>query len=221
MTSGTIIITTSPIPSNPSLEIISNVISSLKENPILSSWLFVLVCDGVSNSSAENNSWKAGKITAESNENYQEFKKELCNIYIPQPQQVSQELYQVGKRTFSSVTKKSGDDFIILEHSIRVGFALAVKSAFDMVVETDLVLINQHDWIFINDPPLHKIVNIFSLEVDNVNYIAFASRRCRKYHTHNSNDIIRMIKREGAEIETMGGLPFCRLYFWYDRLFLL
>lgn len=234
-----VVISSSPIPSNPSIEMIEQVILRVfEEKPAL----VVLVFDGHSKLSTQSDrcEWKSGRINEDAAHNYEIFKanvvKLLTRIHSSfEPDQPDQpELYKeqsrynikVGTNTTSTVNKtiynfkNAITQIVLIEHSIRVGFALGVSSALDQIT-TDFVLINQHDWLLLvrirgddtKDVPIIKLLRIME-ERNDMNYISFISRRSLKYATNNTSELLNAM---GSEVITIDDEDFARLFFWYDR----
>eukprot|EP00935_MAST-01C_sp_MAST-1C-sp1_P000249 g249.t1 len=120
----TVLITTSPVPSNPLTSMIEQVIESLSTVPHLAGCAMVIVCDGHNEHKA--NVWKAGKVTAEGAANYQLYLDNLAALVTAG---------KLGAQT----------SLVLLDG--RHGQALAVKAGLDYV-ETELVLVHQHDLLF-------------------------------------------------------------------------
>ena len=77
-----IIITTSPIKSNPSTSVIDMALESIRKQEYLKNKQIFIVCDGVTVSD-EKNAFKSGKITEENREKYIGFKQNLRKIEGP------------------------------------------------------------------------------------------------------------------------------------------
>lgn len=72
-----IIITTSPIQSNPSTQVIDRAIASIKMQPSLKDIEIYIICDGVKNSPENISKFKSGVVSSESLAKYEEYKNNL------------------------------------------------------------------------------------------------------------------------------------------------
>ena len=72
----TMILTTSPIPTCPAIDMISITLDSIYRNPQLRKVKLLLVCDG-SKVVAKKNAYRSGRVTAEAQQKYTEYKANL------------------------------------------------------------------------------------------------------------------------------------------------
>ena len=147
----TIIITTSPIKSHPSTELLDDTIGAFKLVDGLDDCDKIIMCDGYNIVEDGKVAFKKAKVTAETIVNYTKFKdtiqkKALCNMY---------------KYT------------TINEQNARNGFAKNIKIALDLV-KTPYVMIVQHDQLFARNVDIHSIINSMKLNSD-INYVGMIS----------------------------------------------
>ena len=72
----TMILTTSPVPTNPAISMISLTLDSIYRNPQLKYVRLLLVCDGTKLVS-KRSAFRSGKVTAEAQEKYDAYKTNL------------------------------------------------------------------------------------------------------------------------------------------------
>lgn len=197
------VITSSPIRSNPSTEMIDRLfLSTASFSPGLISGT-IIVFDGYT--FAEKEEWKQSRINQTSIDNYKLFKsmvKERFGKVLDR--KIKRQ--QIGTNSYANVQICFyAKNLITIEHDTRVGFALALYSGLEFV-HTPLVLINQHDWIILPEVPLGEIIDTMEA-VPAMNYIGFVSRRSTQYHLKYNQDIL-----------LLNNLSFCKLFFWFDRI---
>ena len=140
----TIIITTSPIKSHPSTDVLDQVIESFNLIDELNDCKKLIICDGYQIIS--NNKYKSGKITQEVATNYE--------LYI------------------ESITDKYNNS-VIIKRDNRYGFAENVKYALDLVM-TEYVIIIQHDQIFLRNIDFKDIIDMMVkyTDINYINFIS-------------------------------------------------
>jgi hypothetical protein len=243
----TIIITTSPIPSNPHLDIISKVFECIEKDNFLCLCPIIIVCDGYQQ--WEKNQWKSSRITQEAARRYEEFQTNLYSrLGLSEKQENGDETtlhFQLGTNTFSNARVRIDKEkrITVISHSIRCGFALAVKSGLEFC-ETEVVLIHQHDWILNANLPLEALVNLIihqqeqralndeeveeeGEKSDPINYIGFITRKNLLYNDNFSGKLFQSEIRKSGVVEFQSHsssnssadetIPLTRLYFYYDR----
>ena len=147
----TIIITTSPVKSHPSTELLDDTIDAFKLVDGLDDCDKIIMCDGYNIVEDDKIAYKKSKVTAETILNYTKFidkikKKALCNVY-----------------KYATIN----------EQSTRNGFAKNVKIAIDSV-RTPYVMIVQHDQIFTRNVDIHSVITSMNLNSD-INYVGMVS----------------------------------------------
>jgi hypothetical protein len=204
------IVTTSPIPSNPSTEMIDKVLGRLFS---ISNNSVIIVFDGATVIDCqEQEAVKSSRIHQKSMDKYSEFKAAV-EAGLGRLLGVENTVQQVGKRTWSEVECKTFERATVISHSIRIGFALAVYSGLQRV-RTKFVIVNQHDWLLSKDTPLDAIISTMDRH-DELNYVGFTSRMSKEYHK-KARRVVEFSKESDVIVE-FDGMPFCRLFFFYDR----
>lgn len=202
------IITTSPIPLNPSTSMISQVLDSTKRLVNHT----IIIFDGFKTSpiiKQEYKAFKSCKITRESSLKYLEFISNFHQLIdnIDQLQSVDF-LSEKFASKFSNMKVSRYINHTLIVHDINIGFALAVKSAFEFI-KTEYILINQHDWKIVKEIPIHGLIDILDSNPD-FNYIGFVSRRSLNYTVSNHLN-------QTTTTLSINNLDFAKLFFWYDR----
>ncbi|KAK4145603.1 uncharacterized protein C8A04DRAFT_10490 [Dichotomopilus funicola] len=175
----TVIITTSPTPSAPSTELLSQIILSFQQHcPGLTQCRLILVLDTYDHISSTAR-LKKGHVTAEGAQNYIEYKENAKHLILREyasgqggsEESAPQELIEeVGEAEFGSlayahqnnsvplfITKTPDGRVVFIEPSQRLGFGLAVRTALRLT-ETPYVWIQQHDWGLVSDIPLRPLL---------------------------------------------------------------
>ncbi|KAH6617740.1 hypothetical protein B0J18DRAFT_445987 [Chaetomium sp. MPI-SDFR-AT-0129] len=177
----TVIITTSPTPSAPSTELLSQIILSFQQHcPGLTQCRVILVLDTYDHISSKAR-LKKGHVTAEGAQNYIEYKENAKHLILREyasgqggsEESAPQELIEeVGEAEFGSlayahqnnsvplfITKTPDGQVVFIEPSQRLGFGLAVRSALRLT-ETPYVWIQQHDWGLVSNIPLRPLLTL-------------------------------------------------------------
>lgn len=209
----TVIITTSPTPSAPSTELLSQIIISFRQHcPDLAQCRVVLVLDTYDHISSTAR-LKKGHVTAEGARKYAEYKENAKKLILREYAAVGTEdhalLEEYDEAEFGSVAyaqqtnavpltiTKTGDGRItFVEPLQRLGFGLAVRSALRLI-ETPYVWIQQHDWTLVSDIPLRPLLTVMQQQSQHaaadvndleavtvpVKYVCFPSIRMVQYAT--------------------------------------
>ncbi|KAH6842683.1 hypothetical protein B0I37DRAFT_382553 [Chaetomium sp. MPI-CAGE-AT-0009] len=172
----TLIITTSPTPSAPSTDLISQIFASFREFcPELTRCRVILVLDTYDHISSTAR-LKKGHVTAEGARNYAEYKDNAKRLILEEyaPDRKSHHLQDLvedydeaeyGSTAYAqqtnavplAITKTQDERIIFIEPLQRLGFGLAVRSALRLT-ETPYVWIQQHDWALVSDIPLRPLL---------------------------------------------------------------
>mmetsp|Transcript_94971 Transcript_94971/g.207720 ORF Transcript_94971/g.207720 Transcript_94971/m.207720 type:complete len:438 (-) Transcript_94971:505-1818(-) len=182
-----VLITTSPVPSNPSTMMLEAVLASFSRIPGLSGCPIVLVCDGFRYSG--KSTWKAGQVTEDAAVAYEEYKKNLEGL-------------------LESKILPPGTKIVILEG--RNGQALAVKAGLSQV-ETPFVLVHQHDLEFMFDFNLPRVLDVLEDESNDVKYVGMPLLTNLHYEA-----IAYQHHGVRVEEVLVGGLKLVPIVFWYD-----
>ncbi|KAK4212437.1 hypothetical protein QBC37DRAFT_193233 [Rhypophila decipiens] len=175
----TLIFTTSPTPSAPSTELLSEVIHSFQKHcPSLTACRVILVIDTFDRVSSQNR-LKKGTVTADGATKFAEYKQNAKNLIINEysrrfdKDEANNELTVAeGEAEYGSdvyaqqtnavpltITKTRNGLVTFIEPDQRLGFGLAVRSALRLT-ETPYVWVQQHDWSLVSDIPLTPLLDI-------------------------------------------------------------
>ena len=193
-----LIITTSPTPSAPSTELISEVIRSFHEYcPELLSCAVVVVFD-VFDHVTERARLKKGRVTVAGAASYAAYKENIKNLIKDEYLGTNRERswvetqgeaeYGLTMRTYGavplSISTTDNKKVTFIEPSQRLGFGLAVRSALRLV-ETPYVWVQQHDWVLASTIPVQALVSVMADSVSDpvapVHYVAFPAGRMLSY----------------------------------------
>ena len=187
----TIILTTSPIKSHPSTTVIDLVIDSVNkhlssENKIK----IIIVCDG----------YKTKKSNQKSN-----YKSAIIN-------DIEVDNY---KQYIQNIKSKYHDHNIdIIVRDKNYGFAKNIFHVMKTFVQTKYVMILQHDWIFISNLNIDKMINLMEQNRE-IFYLNFQSSTTIDYINKMQNNYYNKILTE--DYITKCGTKLLKLPFWYDK----
>jgi hypothetical protein len=174
---------------------------------------FVIVFDGYKESIKE--ALKSGKTSAKGIENYEIYKTNAFRFFIKKfnldPQNACKfySNYTLGKDQIElDITQiESKDNALARKISLlhvsghALGFAHAVNCGLQFV-QTPLVLVLQHDWMFVKEIPLEEILDEM-LQNDEITYITFPTKW----------NLVQQKKWEARLDHSK--IPLKRLSFWY------
>jgi hypothetical protein len=189
----TVIVTSSPVMSNPLTSMIEHVFETMCQVPGLADCSKILVCDGhkLMTSKTKTTQWKSGKITENQGTHYQSY-IEACHG-----------LAERGAPGFRNTQ--------VLELPDRHGFAFAVQAALDHV-RTPYVMVIQHDHSFARAFDLPKLLRTMEATPEEYKYVGLLSASTMNYpRTTLSKFNVRVEPKE------VGGLGLVPLLFWYDK----
>lgn len=182
-----VLITTSPVPSNPSTMMLEAVLNTFSRVEGLSECPLILVCDGYN--LCDKSTWKAGRITEDAAKRYEEYLENL-------------------EKLLTSGHFPAGTQIVMLDG--RNGQSLGVRAGLDQV-ETPHVLVHQHDLEFTFDFGLEKVLNVLDDEQNDVKYVGMPLLTNLHYEAcawqHHG---VRV------EAQVHGGLDLVPIVFWYD-----
>jgi hypothetical protein len=96
----------------------------------------------------------------------------------------------------------------------RLGFALALKEALALV-ETEFVMVVQHDWAFLRPFPLERVLRVMQTHPE-VKYVGLPSTSSLTYaETASVRD--PGLRSHMTSQEARFGLPLYPLLFWFDK----
>lgn len=189
----TLIVTTSAIRSNPSLDMLTSTLESYlrvlpKECPT------ILVCDGCFTVECDKPpQHKAGRVTEEEKTKYVEY------------------IRRIREAAAANTGPLSG--ISILELATRQGFGFAVRAALLHEVRTRFVMIVQHDQQLVRPFDLARVLRTMATHPEEVKYVGLASKTTQHYATNVRGRHGLTLRRTRA----YGGLPLLPLLFWYDK----
>ncbi|CAF0905667.1 unnamed protein product [Adineta steineri] len=173
----TIIVTTSPVPSAPSSDLIQKILASLPSS--LSKVPVIITFDNFTVASDESGRLKKGCIPLDLANRY--------SAYIENVQRLFGDVSCLSYDEESMISTSLDRNVTFLISKKRNGFAFNVKNALNYV-KTPYIMILQHDWIFEFHPPIFDLLSILKNE-DEIQYIGFIARMSLNYeisrgHTH-------------------------------------
>jgi hypothetical protein len=238
----TVVITTSPVPSNPSTELISSVLHSFRRYCTeLTASRVVVVFDTFSQIAAQSR-LKKGHVTAEGAKNFYAYKDSVKKLIL-QEYQLGDGCYELTKYTSEAeygspqdaknvvqleITHTNDKRVTFIEPSERLGFGLAVRSAL-RVIETPYVWIHQHDWVLVSHIPLGLLLEIMQASEDDnevpVKYLCLPSIRMLSYATSShavEHPTLRLLtsalKRNFVLVsQPKVSVTLTPLFFWHDK----
>ncbi|KAI1111596.1 hypothetical protein F5Y14DRAFT_424590 [Nemania sp. NC0429] len=181
----TLIITTSPTPSAPSTDLISDILASFKSHcPALLSCRVIVVLDTYDRVGPHMR-LKKGQITAEGARAVEQYKRNVKDLILrewcpcphiadasSQSQGSEEQVFVRGESLAEYGSPHLAENHVTLatlrtangrvtfiEPAGRLGFGLAVRSAL-RAAETPLVWVQQHDWPLVRAIPLRSLVAI-------------------------------------------------------------
>ena len=246
----TVIITTSPVVSNPSTLMLDTLLASFKLVTTgraqhnrgtaracgsLEDCARVIVCDGYTQPEGERRIMGHGKrnpryrrrknISEAEAANYDAFVAmllmESIGIGVHGEDSMvingddNDEEY-LGSRA-ERIRRRSGKNVKILpcRKGERLGFALALREALALV-ETEFVMVVQHDWAFLRDFPLDRVLNVMQKYPEEIKYVGLPSSSSINYlETASVRD--PDLRSSMTSQEARFGLPLYPLLFWFDK----
>lgn len=185
----TVVVTTSPVRSNPSTDLIQQVFESFHFVPGLGNCPKVIVFDGYA--IHLHKSEKRGRISLEMESRYMDYVAAVQRLVDGNP-------------------KFCNTRCLIVKE--RLGFGHAVKAALSEV-KTKYIFVLQHDFAFCDVVNFSALVQV--LEAYNfVKYIGMVSASTEKYAEARSHGPHQNIP---LETEYFNNEPFVKLMFWYDK----
>ncbi|RYC62909.1 hypothetical protein CHU98_g3297 [Xylaria longipes] len=241
----TLIITTSPTPSAPSTDLISDILASFKLHcPVLLSCRVIVVFDTYDRI-GESMRLKKGQITAEGAKAVELYKTNVKDLVLgewyPEKAQASrvfvhsEGLAEYGSPHLAenhvalSILQADDKRVTFIEPAGRIGFGLAVRSAL-RVTETPYVWVQQHDWPLARDIPLESLVEVMQAsEADTsvpVKYVCLPAIRMLSYATSahvlqfpTLRALTAKLKRDFPTTSRpdVASVPLTPLFFWHDK----
>ncbi|KAI1827572.1 hypothetical protein F4861DRAFT_325933 [Xylaria intraflava] len=240
----TLIITTSPTPSAPSTDLISDILNSFRVYcPVLLSCRIIVVFDTFDRI-GERMRLKKGQITAEGAQALELYKLNVKQLILeewyPGSKDTSRDFVRghglaeygsphLAENYVPFSTSQTGDKRVtFIEPAGRIGFGLAVRSALRMT-ETPYVWVQQHDWPLVRDIPLPSLLEVMQAsEADSsvpVKYVCLPAVRMLSYATSAHvvqfpvlRELTSQLKRDFfPKSQPDTGIPLTPLFFWHDK----
>lgn len=183
----TMIVTTSPVQSNPCTQMIQSLVESFDLVPGLSGCAKIIVCDGVREGSVCK--YRSGQVTTEKRRDYDGYVERLGDLCMS------------GSGGFANS--------VVIRLHERCGFGNAVKAALSRV-ETKYVMIVQHDRSFVASFPLEGVLAAMDAEPA-VKYVGLCTSTTLNY-AHK----IRSRYQIPLQSLDVCGLRLLPLIYWYD-----
>jgi len=227
-----IVITTSPIQSHPSTDVIDQVINSFdllqldcssndtsnNNNNVLKKIQVLIVCDGYKVN--QNHAYKSGKITQQKSVDYELYVERLKHKYMVDSDGNNCNDDNNNDDNINNDDSNNHNDgnncndnkfiFTVIQRDKNYGFADNVKYALEWIT-TKYVMVVQHDWIFSTHIPVTKLLQLMDVQV-NINYINFISSSTtdylNKYHGVCGHHVTKVCNYD---------IPLVPLPFWYDK----
>lgn len=190
----TVVMTTSPVVSNPETALIEEVAASFKLVEHLASCPKLIMCDGYK--VKEKNKFRSGQITTERADAYNEYKSRLHSLST-----------QPGSLLYGAQ---------IEELDTRNGFGFAMRAALPHVT-TPYMIVVQHDRTFRAGFDLVKVVRALHAHGDWLHYVGMPTGTTTTHITHVLSKYGLRIKPR--EVVLDGGIDQLRLIpllQWYD-----
>jgi hypothetical protein len=236
----TVIITTSPAPSNPATDLIASVFQSFQHHCAgLTDARVVVVFDTFDRITSQPR-LKKGHASPELAESYELYKRNIKELILQtyhheqggQDQAVSESRAE-AEFGFDGcvellISQTDSRKITFIEPVARLGFGLAVRSAL-RVVETPYVWVQQHDWALVADIPLGPLLEIMQgSEGDDavpVKYVSFPSVRMKRYavspHVTDHpglRELTTSLKRDFVvQSQPEKKVSLTPLFFWFDK----
>ncbi|VEU35822.1 unnamed protein product [Pseudo-nitzschia multistriata] len=166
----TVVVTTSPVKSNPSTELLEKVFDTFKKcgHDFAYKCHKVIICDGTrqrdesttKKHTNDKQSMRNGIVTADQNKNYFAFKqnlKQLCQEH--------------GESTVLSPFNHT----TVSELDVRQGYGFALRHALRECVDTPFVIVIQHDRTFMRPTPIAETIRAMWYN-SNIKYVGMSMR---------------------------------------------
>ncbi|KAI1271734.1 hypothetical protein F5Y07DRAFT_330603 [Xylaria sp. FL0933] len=243
----TVIITTSPTPSAPSTDLISDILGSFKLHCAALMSCRVIVVFDTYDRIGESMRLKKGQITAEGAQAVELYKMKVKDLILrewyPEADEGTSRVLVQGhavaeygspylrENHVALVTSQTKDGRVtFIEPVARIGFGLAVRSALRMT-ETPYVWVQQHDWPLVRDIPLGSLLEVMqaseaeSSSSPPVKYVCLPAVRMLSYATSAHVIQFPMLRALTAELKRDFfpasrpdvAVPLTPLFFWHDK----
>lgn len=183
----TIVVTTSPIRSNPSTEVLEQTFATfdLGGRDFAFKCSKVIICDGArvldedSNKSTSDASVSAAAATKKITTKHKNCKQALRNGITTTQQYENYSQFKKNLRVLVEVADKNGSPFQntrIVELEERQGYGFALREALRHHVHTEYVCVIQHDRTFMRQTPMKEILYTMMSDKDRIKYVGVSMR---------------------------------------------
>ncbi|OAQ66794.1 alcohol dehydrogenase [Pochonia chlamydosporia 170] len=238
----TLIITTSPTLSAPSIELLSTVLKSFRRHCAqLLDCKVVVVFDGCEQITSHPR-LKKGYVTPKGAEHYETYKKNVKNLFLEEYLQGK----SIGKLTethgeaeygsphkvkpvpFVTTSTEDGRINFIEVTAQRLGFGLAVRTAIRSV-NTPYIWVHQHDWALKYDIPITSLLDVMQAsEADDakpIKYVCLPSGRRTSYATSDQVMPFPELRKLASALtgdyvspsDSSVVVPLTPMFFWHDK----
>ncbi|KAI8911848.1 hypothetical protein EDD86DRAFT_125074 [Gorgonomyces haynaldii] len=214
-----VLMTSSPVPSNPSTEFLEICMDSFNNVPGLKDCPLVFCLDGFTDTENKyETKFKSCRISPEEAVRYQQYKHNVKHLLTSRIGLKIEDLKPIEPKFHgwcdpnAQVLKAVNGHLqvTVIEFNLRCGFALAVKQGLDYI-ETEFVLVQQHDWQIKEHCDFEPLLNVMRRHP--VSYIGFISKTSKDYcwRLTTSRGVIESVPKE------FDGITLAPLFFWYDK----
>ena len=216
----TLIITTSPTPTNPSTELLSAVLESFSRHcPDLLACKVILVIDTYDQITPRAQ-LKKGHVTAEGAASFHLYKEKVKSLILThfqrepreQPTTQKEDVAEFGSPDDPAnivkliITQTEDEHVTFIEPTSRLGFGLAVRSAL-RIVETPYIWVHQHDWTLATDIPLGPLLDLMTPLIDKDRAAAVAVDSDDTIVNHGSMSDTNTTPERSASSGVQVGIP--------------
>ncbi|KAJ3005142.1 hypothetical protein HKX48_000845 [Thoreauomyces humboldtii] len=224
-----LVLTTSPSPFHPALDLLETTLGSLDLCPGLSSCNLTVIFDGYRR--RQSHRLKSGNVTHALADAYEEYYRRALTWLQKWVHRRSGRDYtwtethedlKSGPSTTSPVVMHLLESTAAehgrhaplrcIRYHDQIGFALAVRTGLDYVA-TPCTMVLQHDWAFVKPVPIDSLVCTMMSNPE-IKYVTFPSSRCLDYA---SNKRHKDLPPSTPTLERYPGAPLTPLYFFYDK----
>lgn len=190
----TVVVTTSPVHSNPSTKMLEALFDSFGLVDGLAGCPKLVVFDGYNVGNKPQ--YRAGRVTQDDANDYEQYCAAALELMGPEGADGGQFANTTGLRLPK-----------------RVGFAHAVKAGLELV-DTKFVMVVQHDLAFVQGFPLRAVLAAMTAHRSRLNYVGLPGAK----HLHLEHPIRSKYKLTVAPTSEFGsGLVLLPLIYWYDK----
>ena len=238
----TVIITTSPVPTAPSTELLTTVLDSFSKHCPQLLECSVIVTIDTFDKAGNQARLKKGRVSHQTAGDFELYTQNVKQLILDRfTHDKSPELecatsvaefgspFKEENTIPTQISSTSDGRVTFIEPQARIGFSLAVKSALEITTR-EYVWIHQHDWTLQTDVPIASMINVMQSQHSDaaspVRYIGLPSIRLLKYAEQSDNvrylsfrKLTQDFKRpfEVPSKENADAIPLTPFFFWQDK----